>query len=359
MPVLMMLMYLTPILYPLTLVPEATAALGRRQSVQLGRRAVARRLARRPDGIAAFRRRCARGRARAVRGGALGVPTAVAAFRGFRMSTPGNRGPVDRGQRCISRARRLRECREASAAKYISDPDLPHIARAPVDAGRSMTAGSLLALDGVGKDYAKVETRGGRLRLVWDLLRGHGAAHVFRALDDVSFTMQRGESLGIIGENGAGKSTLLKVVAGVDSAHAGQRVGQRPRRCAAGARLRLPSRIHGTREHRSRGSVARARAVGARRKARRDHRVRRSRRAHPRSAQAVLVGHGRAAGVRRRDRAVARRAHHRRGARRRRRVVPEALHRVDGALSRQTAERCCCARTACTTSRSSARTRSG
>jgi lipopolysaccharide transport system ATP-binding protein len=46
-------------------------------------------------------------------------------------------------------------------------------------------------------------------------LRGHGAAHVFRALDGVSFSMRRGESLGIIGENGAGKSTLLKVVAGV------------------------------------------------------------------------------------------------------------------------------------------------
>jgi len=74
---------------------------------------------------------------------------------------------------------------------------------------------SLLALDGIGKDYAKVETRGGRLRLVFDLLRGHGAAHVFQALDDVSFTMRRGESLGIIGENDAGKSTLLKVVAGV------------------------------------------------------------------------------------------------------------------------------------------------
>src|SRR5678815_5476333 len=80
--------------------------------------------------------------------------------------------------------------------------------------GPGMTT-SLLALDGIGKDYAKVETRGGRLRLVFDLLRGHGAAHVFRALDDVSFTMARGESLGIIGENGAGKSTLLKVVAGV------------------------------------------------------------------------------------------------------------------------------------------------
>ncbi len=73
----------------------------------------------------------------------------------------------------------------------------------------------LLSLAGVGKDYAKVESRGGQLRLVWDLLRGNGAAHVFRALDDVGFTLQRGQSLGIVGENGAGKSTLLKVVAGV------------------------------------------------------------------------------------------------------------------------------------------------
>ncbi len=73
----------------------------------------------------------------------------------------------------------------------------------------------LLALSHVGKDYAKVETRGGRLRLVYDLLRGHGAANVFRALDDVSFVLEPGASLGVIGENGAGKSTLLKIVAGV------------------------------------------------------------------------------------------------------------------------------------------------
>ena len=37
----------------------------------------------------------------------------------------------------------------------------------------------------------------------------------FLALDDVSFTVEKGETLGLIGSNGAGKSTTLKVISGI------------------------------------------------------------------------------------------------------------------------------------------------
>ena len=76
-------------------------------------------------------------------------------------------------------------------------------------------AASLLQLEGIGKDYARSTNRSGHLRLLYDLLRGNPPTDFFRALNDISFTLETGSSLGLIGENGAGKSTLLKIIAGV------------------------------------------------------------------------------------------------------------------------------------------------
>jgi len=46
-------------------------------------------------------------------------------------------------------------------------------------------------------------------------IRGQQLSDSFLAVDDVSFTVQQGESIGLMGLNGSGKSTLLKVINGV------------------------------------------------------------------------------------------------------------------------------------------------
>lgn len=48
------------------------------------------------------------------------------------------------------------------------------------------------------------------------ILKGKGKHYkLLNVLENLSFSINKGESLGVIGHNGAGKSTLLKVVAGI------------------------------------------------------------------------------------------------------------------------------------------------
>ena len=52
-------------------------------------------------------------------------------------------------------------------------------------------------------------------RLFLDAIKGKARIIEYVALQDVSFTVDKGEVVAILGRNGAGKSTLLKVLAGV------------------------------------------------------------------------------------------------------------------------------------------------
>ena len=53
-------------------------------------------------------------------------------------------------------------------------------------------------------------------------LRGQQISDSFLAVDDVSFSVEQGESIGLMGLNGSGKSTLLKLINGVMVPDAGR-----------------------------------------------------------------------------------------------------------------------------------------
>lgn len=75
-------------------------------------------------------------------------------------------------------------------------------------------------------DMVKVDNVSIRFRLQTDrissiketmvaLLKGKLKYKDFWALNDVSFSVEKGEVLGIVGHNGAGKSTVLKIISGI------------------------------------------------------------------------------------------------------------------------------------------------
>lgn len=72
----------------------------------------------------------------------------------------------------------------------------------------------LLQAEQLGKAYPRSGDARTRLAALGRILVGRRFPQ-WDVLNDISFTVRRGESLGIIGENGAGKSTLLKLISGV------------------------------------------------------------------------------------------------------------------------------------------------
>ncbi|WP_448482652.1 ABC transporter ATP-binding protein [Pseudoxanthomonas mexicana] len=77
-----------------------------------------------------------------------------------------------------------------------------------------------ISVRGLVKDYTLYRSPAQRLlALFWPRLVN---AKRFRALDDVSFEVPKGQTMGVIGRNGAGKSTLLQILCGTVTPSSGQ-----------------------------------------------------------------------------------------------------------------------------------------
>jgi len=76
----------------------------------------------------------------------------------------------------------------------------------------------VVAAEGLTKTYRVYGTPWDRLG---ELVTRHRRHREFKALENVTFSLPRGEGLALIGENGAGKSTLLKILAGITAPTAG------------------------------------------------------------------------------------------------------------------------------------------
>src|SRR6185503_1917432 len=69
--------------------------------------------------------------------------------------------------------------------------------------------------------WARTRGKPNPLLRIGEANRGNCDGEIIWALKDVSFTVDQGEVLGIIGRNGAGKSTLLKILSRVTAPTSG------------------------------------------------------------------------------------------------------------------------------------------
>jgi len=75
----------------------------------------------------------------------------------------------------------------------------------------------MLTINALSKRYRLYYEKPSMVRSVIPLFLGQGTFRKFWALANVSFSVEPGKCVGLIGANGSGKSTLLKIIAGVTS----------------------------------------------------------------------------------------------------------------------------------------------
>jgi len=88
--------------------------------------------------------------------------------------------------------------------------------------------GPIVALENVSKRFSVPHERIDSLRNALLTFWKKRTYEIFYALSDVSFTVEPGEFLGIIGKNGSGKTVLLKTIAGIYRPTAGRVVVHGP-----------------------------------------------------------------------------------------------------------------------------------
>lgn len=82
-------------------------------------------------------------------------------------------------------------------------------------------SGYAIKVEHISKIYKLYHSRADRLKDALHLTR-QKRYEEYHALSDVSFSVGKGETVGLIGTNGAGKSTILKLITGVLTPSAGQ-----------------------------------------------------------------------------------------------------------------------------------------
>ena len=91
---------------------------------------------------------------------------------------------------------------------------------APAHQSTRVPTETVIKFDHVTKNFSKLNQKTFK-EFIPALFRGEKTSESFTVLDDISFEIKKGETVGIIGPNGSGKSTILKLIAGVMSPNKG------------------------------------------------------------------------------------------------------------------------------------------